>query len=95
MAFTDELSSPIIYLNFGALALSVFALLKLRRLAADGKADGAWVPFLGVIAVGTGLHFLGDIIELPWSPEGVDHVLIHSTLLVAMGVLGFTLMRGE
>ncbi|GEM_PF-4360566 len=95
MAGVEELSGPIIYLNAGALAASLYAFVKLRRLAAEGKADGAWAPFLGVIVAGTSLHFLGDVIDLPWSPEETDHILIHTTLLIALVVLIVQLVRGR
>lgn len=95
MPGVEELSGPILYLNAGALAASAYAFLKLRRLAAEGKADGAWAPFLGVIVAGTTLHFLGDVIDLPWSAEETDHVLIHATLLLALLVLVVQLVRGR
>lgn len=95
MPGVEELSSPIIYLNAGALAASAYAFVKLRALSREGKADGAWVPFLGVIIAGTGLHFLGDVVDLPWSAEESDHVLIHATLLLALLVLVVQLVRGR
>ncbi len=95
MAGLEELSGPIIYLNAGALAASLYAFVRLRRLAAQGESDGAWVPFLGIIIAGTSLHFLGDVVDLPWSPEDVDHVLIHATLLLALVVLVVQLLRAR
>lgn len=95
MAGLDELSGPILYLNAGALLASVFAYVQLRRLHRAGRADGAWIPFLGVLVAGTSIHLLGDVVEMPWSAEDVDHILVHGTLLVALLVLVVQLVRGR
>jgi hypothetical protein len=87
-----EWSNPIFYINAGGCALSIFAFTRLRSLSKEGKADGAWVPFLGILAIGTFIHFLGDLIDYP---DDIDHVFIHAVILAAVGVLAFQLLRGE
>jgi len=76
-----EWDNPIFYLNAAGFAASVFALVKLRRLAREDKADAAWVPVLAILAVGTGLHFIGDLTGFP---EDLDHIFIHGVVLAAL-----------
>lgn len=85
-----EWANPIFYINFGGFVLATLAFVRLRRLAGDGKADGAWIPFLGIVAAGTFLHFLGDLIDFP---DDIDHVFIHAVLLVALAVLAWQVLR--
>jgi hypothetical protein len=87
-----EWSNPIFYINFGGFLLAAFAFVKLRALAKEGKADTAWVPFLAILAVGTFVHFLGDLIDYP---DDIDHIFIHAVLLVALAALAASLVRGE
>jgi hypothetical protein len=80
--FTWEWDNPLAYFNLAGFILSI---LILRRLAArrgeSGVVDGAWRASW-VFTVGTGLHFLGDIIGVE---EKWDHQFIHLVVLVALG----------
>lgn len=76
-----EWDNPIFYLNAAGFAASLFALVRLRRLAREDKADAAWVPMLAILAVGTGLHFVGDLTGFP---EDLDHIFIHGVVLAAL-----------
>lgn len=76
-----ELTNPIAYLNLGGLVLSILLLRHLGdRRGESSLADGAWAASL-VFAIGTGLHFLGDLTNFP---EAWDHILIHAVVLVAL-----------
>ena len=67
-----EWSNPIFYINFGGFLLATFAFVKLRGLAKEGKSDSAWTPYLGIIAVGTRIHSLGDLINYPDAIENIS-----------------------
>lgn len=90
MALEIEWGNPIFYLNLAGFAASLFAFVKLRRLAKEDKADSAWVPTMAILAVGTGLHFLGDLTGFP---EDLDHILIHAVVLVALLPVVWMLVR--
>ena len=78
---TWEADNPLAYFNLAAFILSILILRKLSgRAGESGAVDGArgatWV-----FAIGTGLHFLGDILGVS---EDWDHQFIHLVLLVAV-----------
>lgn len=91
MAVLDvEWANPIFYLNGAAFVASVFAFARLRKLAAAGEADTARAPVTGILALGTGLHLLGDLTGFP---EDLDHVFIHAVVLAALLPLAWMLLR--
>jgi len=83
-----EWDNPLAYFNLLGLVASI---LILRRLSArrgeSGLADGAWRA-TWVFAVGTGLHFLGDITGVA---ESWDHQFIHFVVLVALATFLWSL----
>ncbi|MFO1533850.1 MAG: hypothetical protein ABR562_09215, partial [Thermoplasmatota archaeon] len=59
---TWEVDNPLAYFNLGALILSVLILRRLSgRRGESGVVDGAYGA-AWVFAIGTGLHFVGDVI---------------------------------
>jgi hypothetical protein len=85
-----ELTNPIAYLNLGGLILAILLLRRLGdRRGESPLVDGAWAASL-VFAIGTGLHFLGDLTGFP---EEWDHVLIHAVVLVALLVFFLAVRR--
>jgi hypothetical protein len=86
-----EFANPIAYLNLGGLILAILLLRHLGARRGEGPmVDGAWAMSL-VFAIGTGLHFLGDLTNFP---EEWDHVLIHAVVFVAL-LLFFLAARRE
>ena len=80
---TWEVDNPLAYFNLGGLILSLLILRKLgSRRGESGLVDGTWAASL-VFAIGTGLHFVGDIIGVS---EFWDHQFIHLVVLVALAV---------
>jgi hypothetical protein len=78
---TWEWDNPLAYFNLAGLVLSILLLRKLGdRKGESGVVDGARNASL-VFAVGTGLHFLGDLTGVA---ETWDHQFIHFVVLVAL-----------
>jgi hypothetical protein len=76
-----EADNPLAYFNAAGFLLAILILVKLRgRRGESGMVDGA-TNAAWVFAVGTGLHFLGDIIGVE---ERWDHQFIHLVVLVAL-----------
>jgi hypothetical protein len=87
-----ETANPIAYLNLGAFVLAVLLLRHLGARRGEGPmVDGAWAASW-VFAIGTGLHFLGDLTAFP---EGWDHVLIHAVVFVALLVFFIAVRRED
>ncbi|MHB8633355.1 MAG: hypothetical protein ACYDBQ_05215 [Thermoplasmatota archaeon] len=85
-------SDPIFYINGAGLVLAIMLLMKLRdRRGESSLADGAWWGSV-VFLVGTGSHFLLDLMNFP---EQDDHILIHVTVGVALFVLLWFARRGD
>ncbi|MES2155373.1 MAG: hypothetical protein V4510_09590 [bacterium] len=78
---TWEWDNPLAYFNLGGLILSILLLRSLSARRDDsGLANGGWMASL-VFAIGTGLHFIGDVIGVA---EAWDHQFIHLVVLVAL-----------
>ena len=90
--FGWETTNPLAYFNVAGLVLAILVLVKLRdRRGESSLVDGVWWASL-VVAIGTGLHFLGDITGVP---EGLDHQFIHFVLMLALLVLFLFVRRGD
>ncbi len=77
-----ELDNPLAYFNVAGLIVSILLLRNLAsRRGESSLVDGAYNASL-VFTVGTGLHFLGDILGVA---EAWDHQFIHLIVLVALG----------
>ncbi|HUR61500.1 MAG TPA: hypothetical protein VM286_03955 [Candidatus Thermoplasmatota archaeon] len=92
MTLTWETDNPLAYFNLGAFVLGLLLLAKLRdRRGASSLVDGTWYAGL-VITMGSGLHFLGDVLGVS---EAWDHQFIHLVVLVATLVLFLFARRGD
>jgi hypothetical protein len=90
--FTWEADNPLAYFNLGGLILSVLILRSLSdRRGTSSLADGGWAASL-VFAIGTGLHFIGDVIGVA---ESWDHQFIHLVVLVALIVFFVAARRDD
>jgi hypothetical protein len=89
---TWEVDNPLAYFNLAGLVFSILLLRALSdRRGTSSLVDGAWAASL-VLAIGTGLHFIGDIIGVA---ESWDHQFIHLVVLVALIVLFLAARRGD
>jgi hypothetical protein len=87
---TWEWDNPLAYFNLAAFIVSLVLVRRLGPLrAGSGLAQGSWAASL-VIAIGTGLHFVGDVTGVS---EAWDHQFIHLVLLVAVVALLLGLRR--
>lgn len=87
-----EWGNPLAYFNLAGFVLAILILRRLRDRNDDsplarGVHAGAWV-----FAIGTGLHFLGDLTNVS---ELWDHQFIHFVVLVALAVLFFRMRSDE
>jgi hypothetical protein len=69
-----EWTNPIFYINMVGLVVSIVLFLRTRGM-------GAWNWAMLVFVIGTGLHFIGDLIEFD---ENADHIFIHAVVAVAL-----------
>jgi hypothetical protein len=90
--FGWETTNPLAYFNVIGFVLAILVLVKVRdRRGTSSLVDGVW--WAGwIVAVGTGLHFLGDLSGVP---EDLDHQFIHFVLMVALFVLFLFARRGD
>ncbi len=89
---TWEVDNPLAYFNLGAFVLAILLLRVLReRRGTSSLADGAWWATF-VLAIGSGLHFIGDVIGVA---ESWDHQFIHFVMLVAVVVFFIFARRGD
>jgi hypothetical protein len=90
--FGWEWTNPLAYFNVAGFALAVLILVRLKgRRGESGLADGIWWATL-ILAIGTGLHFLGDLTAVP---ESLDHQFIHFVVLCALATLFVFTRHGD
>ena len=90
--FGWETTNPLAYFNVAGLVLSILVLVKVRdRRGTSSLVDGVWWA-AWIVAVGTGLHFLGDLSGVP---EDLDHQFIHFVLMLALLVLFLFARKGD
>lgn len=92
VTFTWEYDNPLAYFNLGGLILAILILRLLKdRRDESSLAVGAWNGTM-VLAIGTGLHFLGDILGVA---ETWDHQFIHLVVLMALIMFFIGVRRGD
>ncbi len=90
--FVVEWDNPIFYLNALGFVLAVLLVMNLRsRRGTSSLVNGAFWASL-VVAVGTGMHFVGDLTDFP---ELWDHRLIHAVVATALLILLVHARRGD
>ncbi|MEK6975659.1 MAG: hypothetical protein AABY18_04870 [Candidatus Thermoplasmatota archaeon] len=81
----SEWTNPIFYFNALGFVAALLVLVKARDRLQNG-----WLAAVWVLAVATGLHFIGDLFG---ASEDLDHVFIHGALLVALAFPAISALR--